>query len=168
MKRGFSAADVLTALRVPLAVLFPFVTDAGGRLAIVGAVAASDFFDGMLARRFGATRVGALLDPIADKLFAAVAFVTVARDTVLHPLEILGVLLRDIIAVLAFLGTWLRGRPVALPARAGGKWVTVLQLMTLTAWIAASPFLRPLAWATTAVSCYALWDYAQAARKGKA
>ena len=109
-----------------------------------------------------------MLDPIADKLFAAVAFVTVARDTVLHPLEIVGVLLRDIVAGLAFIGTWLRGSPVALPARAGGKWVTVLQLMTLVAWIAESPFLRPLAWATTAVSCYALWDYAQAARKVKA
>ena len=165
MKRGFSVADVLTALRVPLAVLFPFVTDVRGRLAIVGAVAASDFFDGLLARRFGGTRAGAMLDPIADKLFAAVAFVTVARDSVLHPLEIVGVLLRDLVAGLAFVGTWLRGRPVALPARAGGKWVTVLQLMTLVAWILESAFLRPLAWATTAVSCYALWDYAQAARK---
>jgi len=165
VKRGFSAADVLTALRVPLAVLFPLVTDAVARLAIVAAVGASDFFDGMLARRFGSTRAGALLDPIADKLFAIVAFITVARDSVLHPLEIVGVLLRDIVAGLAFIGTWLRGRPVALPARAGGKWVTVLQLMTLVAWIAESTFLRPLAWATTAVSCYALWDYAQAARK---
>ena len=146
MKRGFSAADVLTALRVPLAILFPFVTDVAGRLAIVGAVAASDFFDGLLARRFGGTRAGAVLDPIADKLFAAVAFVTVARDTVLHPLEIVGVLLRDLVAGLAFVGTWLRGRPVALPARAGGKWVTVLQLMTLVAWILESAFLRPLAW----------------------
>src|SRR5207247_10081788 len=110
----------------------------------------------MLARRFGGTRAGELLDPIADKLFAAVAFVTVARDTVLHPLEILGVLLRDIIAVLAFLGTWLRGRPVALPARAGGKWVTVLQLMTLVAWIAELPLLRPRAWAAAAGFCSVL------------
>src|SRR5207247_10797060 len=107
----------------------------------------------MLARRFGGTRAGELLDPIADKLFAAVAFVTVARDSVLHPLEILGVLLRDIIAGLAFPGAWLRGRPVALPARAGGTWVTVLQLMTLTACMAASPVRRPPAWATTPVSC---------------
>ena len=30
MKRGFSAADVLTALRVPLAILFPFVLAALG------------------------------------------------------------------------------------------------------------------------------------------
>jgi len=36
------------------------------------------------------------------------------------------------------------------------------------AWILESAFLRPLAWATTAVSCYALWDYAQAAKKVRA
>ena len=46
--------------------------------------------------------------------------------------------------------------------------VTALQLMTLVAWILESAFLRPLAWATTAVSCYALWDYAQAAKKVRA
>jgi phosphatidylglycerophosphate synthase len=165
VKRVFTVADVLTGLRVPLALLFPFVSDARGRLLIVGGVAATDFFDGILARRHGGTRVGAFLDPIADKLFMAVAFLTVARDTVLHPLEIVGILLRDIVAVAAFVGTWLLGRPVALPARAGGKWVTGLQLLTLVAWIGHSPSLRPLAWATTAVACYALWDYAMAVRR---
>ena len=111
MKPWVTWADVLTALRVPLAVAFPFVHHPGAQLAVVAVVAATDFFDGMLARRFGSTRAGALLDPIADKLFAVVAFIMVARDSVLHPLEIVGVLLRDIVAGLAFIGTWLRGRP---------------------------------------------------------
>src|SRR5205809_7769160 len=97
----------------------------------------------MLARRFGGTRAGELLDPIADKLFAAVAFVTVARDTVLHSLEVLGVLLRDIIAVLAFLEKWLQARPVALPARVGWQWLKVRKLMTLVACIGESSLARP-------------------------
>src|SRR5207247_3735633 len=73
-------ADLLTALRVPLAVAFPFVPSPAWRLALVAGAAASDFFDGMLARRFGSSRVGAVLDPIADKLFMAAAFLTVARS----------------------------------------------------------------------------------------
>src|SRR2546426_208083 len=52
-------ADVLTALRVPLAVAFPFVHHPGAQLGVVAAVAATDFFDGMLARRFGSSRAGA-------------------------------------------------------------------------------------------------------------
>src|SRR5712691_8782358 len=132
-------ADLLTALRVPLAIAFPFVRQPGWQLACVGAAAASDFFDGMLARRFGSSRAGALLDPVADKLFMAAAFLTVARRVLLHPLEI-----------------------VALPARAGGKAVTVLQLLTLVAFIAESPLVRPLAWATAAIGLYAIWDYGRA------
>jgi hypothetical protein len=54
---------------------------------------------------------------------------------------------------------------VAPPSLTNGKWVTGLQLLTLVAWIGNSPSLRPLAWATTAVACYALWDYAMAARR---
>ena len=165
MKPWVTAADVLTALRVPLAALFPFVHRPAGQLAIVGVAAASDFFDGMLARRFGPSRLGALLDPLADKLFMGSAFLTVARGGLLHPLEVVGVLLRDIVAVLGFVGTWLLRRPVALPARAGGKAVTVGQVLTLIAFIAVSPLVRPLAWATAAVACYAIWDYGRAAAR---
>src|SRR2546430_11667336 len=57
------------ALRLPLAAAFPFVHQPAWQLALVGAAAASGFFDGMLARRFGGSRAGALLDPTADKSF---------------------------------------------------------------------------------------------------
>ena len=158
-------ADVVTALRLPLAALFPFVRQPAWQLAIVGVAAASDFLDGMLARRFGGSRVGAVLDPIADKLFMAAAFATVASRGLLGWYELLGVLLRDLLAVLGFVGTWLLRRPVALPARAGGKAVTLAQVLTLVAAIAESPLARPLAWATAAIAVYALWDYGRAAAR---
>lgn len=164
MKPRFAVADGLTALRLPLAALFPFVRSPAWQLVIVAVAAASDVLDGMLARRFGSSRVGAVLDPISDKLFMAVAFVTVALRGLLDWYELAGVLLRDIMAVLGFLGTWVLRRPVALPARAGGKAVTIAQLLTLVAAIAESPLVRPLAWATAAIAVYALWDYARAAR----
>jgi len=160
-------ADLLTALRVPLGIAFPFVHRPGWQLGLVGAAAASDFFDGMLARRLGPSRAGALLDPVADKVFVATALLTVAGRGALHPLEVLGVLARDIVAVLGSLGGWLLHRPLALPARAGGKAVTVLQLLTLVAVIADSPSARRLAWATAAVGLYAIWDYGRAAARGR-
>src|SRR3989440_1008109 len=159
-------ADLLTALRLPLAAAFPFVHRPAAQLGLVAVAAASDFFDGMLARRLGESRAGAVLDPTADKVFMAVAFVTVARAHLLHPLEIAGVLGRDIVAALGYVGAWLLRHPMTLPARAGGKAVTVLQLLTLVACIVRSPHVRSIAWATTAVGLYAIWDYGRAAARG--
>jgi len=93
------------------------------------------------------------------------AFLTLATGGVLHPLEIAAVLLRDVVAVAAFVGVTILRRPVALPARAGGKAVTVCQVLTLVALIAGSPLARPLAWATAAVSVYAIWDYGRIATR---
>ncbi len=165
MKPWMTRADLLTALRLPLAAAFPFVQRPAWQLALVAAAAASDFFDGMLARRLGGSRAGAVLDPIADKLFMAVAFLTVARSGLLHPAEIAAVLGRDIVAALGYVGAWLWRRPMVLPARAGGKAVTVLQLLTLVACIVRSPYVQPIAWATAAVGLYAIWDYGRAAAR---
>ncbi|HEX4575316.1 MAG TPA: CDP-alcohol phosphatidyltransferase family protein [Gemmatimonadales bacterium] len=165
MKPWVTWADLLTGLRVPLAVVFPFAHQPAVQLVLVGAAAASDLFDGMLARRFGGSRTGAVLDPVADKLFMAAAFVTVGRSGLLHPLEIAAVLARDIVAALGYAGSWLMRRPTALPARAGGKVVTLLQLITLVACIVGSPLTRRLAWATAGVGLYAIWDYGRAAAR---
>ena len=168
MKPRFAVADVLTALRFPLAVLFPMVHSAAWQLVIVAVAAASDLGDGILARRFGSSRAGAVLDPVADKFFMAVAFVTVTRRGLLGWYELVGVLLRDILAVLGFVATWALRRPVALPARAGGKAVTIAQLLTLVAAITDWAYTGHLAWATAAIAVYALWDYGRtAARKSK-
>ncbi len=166
MKPWVTWADLLTALRLPLAAAFPFVHRPAAQLGLVAAAAASDFFDGMLARRLGESRAGAVLDPTADKVFMAAAFIAVARADLLHPLEIAGVLGRDIVAALGYVGAWLLRHPMTLPARAGGKAVTVLQLLTLVACIVRSPHVRSIAWATTAVGLYAIWDYGRAAARG--
>jgi phosphatidylglycerophosphate synthase len=168
VKPRLGAADLLTVLRFPLAAIFPFAQRPLERLAIVALAATSDVADGLLARRTGGSRWGPVLDPIADKAFIATAFVTLAAHGVLHPLEIIAALSRDIVAVIAFAGVAILRRPVALPARAGGKAVTVCQVLTLIALIAGSPLARPLAWATAAVSVYAIWDYGRAATRSDA
>lgn len=154
-----SPPDLLTAIRIPLAIAFLMMPSTTARLAIVAAAAASDFLDGIWARRVGGSRLGVALDPVADKLFMLAAFVAVLQSRLLAWYEIVGVLLRDIVAAIAFIGTVIRRRPTTLPARAGGKAVTVCQLLTLVAFLARSDLVRPLAWATAAISLYAIADY---------
>lgn len=157
----FSAADALSAVRLPLAVVFVLVDRFEVRLGALVLAALTDLGDGWVARRFGASRIGAVLDPIVDKLFMLAAFGVVLFSGRLVWPEVVAVLLRDIIASAAVLLTLVIGvRPVAtVPARIGGKAVTLLQLLTLLAFLVESPYLSRLAWATGAVSLYALWDY---------
>jgi phosphatidylglycerophosphate synthase len=154
----WTPADVLSAARIPLAVAFP-LAPTRWRMAILAMAAATDLLDGVLARRYGSSTLGSLLDPVADKLFMAAAFGVVAVSGRLAPYEIVGVLLRDIVATVAFVATFLSHRPRAIPARAGGKAVTVAQVLTLVAFLTDSSLLRPMAWATTAIAIYAIWDY---------
>src|SRR5262245_3746381 len=72
-----SPADAFTAVRIPLGVAFLLVDDSQWRLVILIAASLSDFADGIIARRFGGSRLGAFLDPVADKFFMACAFLVV-------------------------------------------------------------------------------------------
>lgn len=158
-RRLVQPPDFLTALRLPLAAAFVMVEQTEIRLAIVLAAAASDVADGIWARRLGGSRVGAVLDPVCDKLFMLAAFIVVLQSGSLSVWEVVGVLIRDIVAFLGFLATAVLRRPTTLPARAGGKAVTVGQVLTLIAFVAGSDLLRPLAWATAAMAVYAIADY---------
>lgn len=163
----WTAADLLSFLRIPLAAAFVLVSHSGWRLAIVGAAAVTDLLDGPLARRLGSSAFGPVLDPIADKLFMAAAVGVVAFSGRLEVYEIIGVLLRDIVATVAFAATLISQRPRAIPARSSGKAVTVAQILTLVAFLLDSPYLRPIAWATTAIGIIAIWDYYRVAPRAQ-
>ena len=163
-RRRFTTADFITVVRLPLAVLFVVLEDAWWRFGVLALAAATDLLDGFLARRFGGSRFGAVLDPIADKLFMACAFGVVLFSGRLQFYEIVAALIRDIVASVAFWITVFTGKPTAIPARLGGKAVTVAQMLTLLAFIANASILRPLAWATGAIGIYAIWDYHKVAR----
>jgi CDP-diacylglycerol--glycerol-3-phosphate 3-phosphatidyltransferase/cardiolipin synthase len=163
-RRRFTTADFITVVRLPLAVAFVVVQAPRWRFGILALAAATDLLDGFLARRFGGSRFGAVLDPIADKLFMACAFGVVLFSGKLQFYEIVAALLRDIWASVAFWITVFTGKPTAIPARLGGKAVTIGQLLTLLAFVLGSLLLRPVAWATAAVALYAIWDYIRVAR----
>jgi phosphatidylglycerophosphate synthase len=161
-RRSWTAADLVSAMRVPLAIAFPLVSNSW-KLVVLAMAAASDLLDGPLARRFGSSSLGTLIDPVADRLFMLSAFGVVAFSGKLEMYEIVGVLLRDIVATVAFVATLLSHRPRAIPARAGGKAVTVAQVLTLLAFLLDSKLLQPMAWATAGIAVYAIWDYYRAA-----
>ena len=161
-RRNFGPADFLTLARLPLAVAFVRAGAPLDRLLILGAAALSDLLDGALARRIGGSRFGALLDPVTDKLFMAAAFAVVLMSGRLTWYEVVGVLIRDLVATGAFAVWAISGRPASVPARLGGKAVTLGQVLTLVAFLLDSPLLRELGWATAAIALYAIWDYARA------
>ena len=163
----WTAADLLSSLRIPLAAAFLLVADNGWRLVIVAAAAVTDLLDGPVARRLGSSAFGPVLDPIADKLFMAAAVGVVAFSGRLEVYEIVGVLLRDIVATVAFVGTVISHHPRAIPARSSGKAVTVAQILTLVAFLIESPYLRPIAWATTIIAVIAIWDYYRVAPRAQ-
>lgn len=162
-RSAITIADLLTLSRLPLAAAFLLLDQGRIRLIILLVAAATDLFDGRIARRIGSSRFGPVIDPVADKLFMLAAFIVVALSRQLQWYEIAGVLLRDLVATIAFIVVVVSGRPRAIPARLGGKAVTLAQVLTLIAFLTDSPLVRPLAWSTAAIALYAIWDYGHAA-----
>lgn len=130
---------------------------------LICAAAASDFFDGWLARRTNTTtRWGALVDPIADRIFVLVAVVMYVLNGDLSLAASLLLLARDIATALGFFVAravpGLRG--VEFKARFPGKIVTVLQLVTLVALVVGAQPVTPWLIALVGLaSAFAIADY---------
>ncbi len=82
------SANQITLLRIVLLPLPLFLFYGGPTSRMIGlfillALGLTDYLDGLLARRYGSTPLGKLLDPIADKIFIAVAFVPLAEMGIL-------------------------------------------------------------------------------------
>ncbi|HEY3808643.1 MAG TPA: CDP-diacylglycerol--glycerol-3-phosphate 3-phosphatidyltransferase [Steroidobacteraceae bacterium] len=137
--------NILTWLRIlaiPLVVALFFLGDARlHNLAdpiaglLFAAAAITDSLDGYLARKLGqTTRLGAFLDPVADKLIVAVALVLiVSRDA--RPLMVLtaAVIIGREIAISA-LREWMAGigQRTAVAVSRIGKYKTILQMVGLS------------------------------------
>ena len=166
-ERRFAVADLLTFFRIPLAIAFVLTSSTQWRLVILWLAGISDFSDGFVARRWGSSRLGVVLDPVADKVFTVSAFGVVLVSGALTWWEVAAVVSRDITLTLAFLVTVLLKRPGAIEARIAGKLVTIGQLLVLLAFLLDSSLLRPVAWGTGAIALVAIGDYLRvAAREG--
>jgi phosphatidylglycerophosphate synthase len=93
------APNILTSLRLVLALLFPFLPPAWWLpVLIIGGL--TEFFDGFLARRFGSTsKFGQILDPIADKMFVLFVAITFLFANKISLAELLLVAFRDLAVI---------------------------------------------------------------------
>lgn len=162
--------NVLSLSRLLFAVLF-VPAGRGARVALICLAAATDFLDGWLARRANATtRWGALLDPIADRLFVLVAIVVYVLNSELAWAEALLLLLRDVVTALAFPVARIVPSLRAVEFKAGfpGKVATVLQLATLVALVLGVKPLWPFIALVAFASALAIVDYSRAVLRARA
>lgn len=160
--------NVLTAVRILLALLFPFAA-ASWRTPIVALALVTEYLDGAISRAFGTTsRLGQLLDPIADKLFFAAVALTFIREGSLSAAEFAALALRDLFVLGAVLWTLAGGKSALLGEMkplAFGKVVTVFQYLVCFDVLLTGSLHRGLFCATALLSLAAAAQYAAAFRK---
>lgn len=154
--------NLLSCSRLVLAAGFVAAGAAEARVGLIGVAAATDFLDGWIARRVRATsRWGALLDPIADRVFVLTAVGTFLFTGALSTTGYFILLMRDLATAVGFLVArlvpWLR--PVEFKARILGKVVTVLQLVTLAAVLVLPASVPLLLGGVATASVLAIADY---------
>jgi phosphatidylglycerophosphate synthase len=145
-----------------LAVAFVLISDTSTRIVLIGAAALTDFLDGLVARLADQRSVvGALLDPIADRLFVLAAVLAYLFGGLLTTGQFFVFISRDIATAIGFIVAriipWLR--PVTFRARLLGKVVTVLQLVTLVAVLVKPVATDGLIVAIGILSAMSIFDY---------
>ncbi|HEY1427320.1 MAG TPA: CDP-diacylglycerol--glycerol-3-phosphate 3-phosphatidyltransferase [Caulobacteraceae bacterium] len=172
--------NALTALRLVLSLFVFFALAVAGqvdgldrdtrfllvRLALAAFVVAAvtDFFDGWLARRYGAVSVaGAILDPIADKVLICAAILGLLALTEVPAFIIPAALILFREFAVSALREVAAGRNVKLPVTLLAKWKTTFQLVALAAlmltaaWPAYSLPANPNLWIGALLTAYGLF-----------
>ena len=150
----FTLANALTLGRLllaPLVMLLYVRGDLAGALTVYAVAALTDVLDGLVARLLDEhSRVGEILDPIADKLLAfciLVALVTAGKLPVWLAVLVIG---RDVALVGAATALQWSGRPVPIQPTRVGKYATAtlvgLVLLVLAGDVEAAPRVALAPW----------------------
>jgi len=130
----------ITILRILLSPLFMVLlmnTDRTSRIAALAVfiiAALSDIYDGYIARKYGwVTNLGKFLDPLADKLFVALALIGLVQIELMPVWGAFLIIGRELLvtglrAIAAYAGV------LILPSRMG-KWKTVAQMFSLLCYL---------------------------------
>ena len=130
----FTVANFVTFLRlcaVPVAVWLVLREQYFAAFWLFAAAGVSDAIDGWLARRHGPTRLGAIIDPVADKALLVSMFVTLAVVHVLPDWLAILVVFRDVIIVGGVLVLYVLGQPVVIRPLPISKLNTVVQIVMI-------------------------------------
>jgi len=173
MTRGavFTLPNSISLSRLVLALGFVLISGAWERVAIIVVAGFTDFIDGWIARHEKEeTETGALIDPLADRVFVFVAISVYLVEGRFTAGQYFIFLSRDIATAAGFLVAkivpWLR--PAVFRARMLGKIVTVLQLIALVAVLVTPEYTTVLVIAIGLVSAASIVDYTVALWRARA
>lgn len=164
MAQAWSLPNLLTYARIALVPVlvgtFFIPGDTANWIALFIFVAASvtDFVDGYLARAWQQqSRLGAMLDPIADKLLVAAALLLLAANETIAGISLFAaviILSREILV--SGLREFLASLQVSVPVTQLAKWKTALQMMAI-AFLLAGPAGDKVLPYTTEIGIVSLW-----------
>jgi len=110
----------------------------------------SDFWDGVIARRYGTTRSGAFLDPLADKCIVLGVLASLAGIGEVSWLPVILIAAREV--SMSIFRSYAGRRGVSVPARTSAKLKTLLQDIVI-----GLAFLPPVGLHHASVVGWALW-----------
>jgi CDP-diacylglycerol--glycerol-3-phosphate 3-phosphatidyltransferase len=154
----------LAALPVLLAVLIRADGPTSVPAAVIfGVVGATDFLDGILARRLGAeSRFGRIADPLADRLLVLVGLVGVILLDRLNPAGPAILMFREVLVVVAY--AWLLRRGVEMRVDMAGKVSSALAMLaTGGAILLDQAWVDVLFWLAVAMAVATLLNYSREA-----
>lgn len=169
-RASLTLLNALSLTRLPMAVAFIVIPDAVVRVVLVMLAAFTDFLDGWIARHKGlATRLGALIDPVADRGFMVTAIIVCYLDGLIALPEVVLLVVRDIGTAIGFIVARLVPglRLVELKARMLGKVVTTLQLAALLCVLLFPPAVSPLVALIGVLSLASVVDYSRAVLRAR-
>ncbi len=166
--RLLTISNVLSLLRAPLALLF-LVDNVVVRVVVLAVAALTDYFDGFIARRSGTTtQLGAVLDPVMDKIFMFFVLCVLIVENQLTLGNGLAMITRDFalfgfVAFLLLTGGW-RGHQAA--AVWWGKVVTAAQYVVLLLIVLGVVIPNPIFWLFILFGLFYLGELIVAYRRG--
>jgi phosphatidylglycerophosphate synthase len=167
----FTLPNTISLSRVVLALAFVLVSEPWDRIALIAVAGLTDFMDGWLARHEKTeSTAGALLDPIADRVFVFVAISTYLIQGQLTTAQYFIFLTRDIATAVGFVVAKIIPtlRPAVFRARMLGKIVTVLQLVALVGILVMPELTSILILTIGVISAASIVDYTFALWRGRA
>ena len=161
--------NILTFARIAMIPLVVLAMLAGFNilaLIIFIIASATDFLDGYLARKYKVeSKLGTMLDPIADKLLVAAVLVLLARNLgEFDTLAVIIILLREVFV--SGLREFLGQQNIAMPVTKLAKWKTATQLIAIaTLLLQINIFSQILLWLAASITLVTGWQYAKHAFK---
>ena len=168
-------ANLVTVARVLVApFMFLLIPDRPGgawlAFALWCALCVSDGVDGYLARRHGATNLGAFLDPLADKVLVLGAMFFLVNNDTFWILPVVVIAAREL--MISLYRTFVGAKGISVPASKIAKWKTFAQQLSVG--FAIAPFTsldatwlwNGLLWISVALAMISGGQYVWRARGG--